>query len=157
MASFVLRPPTVADAERIARWRYTGPWAVYDQRPQDGPITAAEGYLVVVHEPGDVLIGFCCIGPDARVPGILAEPGVVDIGVGMNPAFVGRGYGREFVGALVAHVQRPPAPECIRAVIQAWNARSRSLLHSLGFVETRRHISFQGGRDVEYVVVELRP
>jgi RimJ/RimL family protein N-acetyltransferase len=146
-----VRPLTPDDARRIATWRYDGPWRVYDSRPQD-VLTSAGGYFAVVGDDGE-LVGFCCAGVEARVPGLAEEPGVLDIGVGMAPALVGQGNGAVFGRAVLAQFGR----RRLRAVVQSWNERSLRLTRTLGFVPVGTHVCVQGGRPVEYTVAVLQP
>jgi [ribosomal protein S18]-alanine N-acetyltransferase len=154
----VVRALTDADSQDIAGWRYSGPWQRYDQRPEDGLLEAYDGYHAVVGDPGGELVGFLCIGEEARVPGISEEPDVVDVGVGMHPELVGQGYGARFGEAVLEHLRTGGASRA-RAVVQSWNERSIRAARRMGFVETARHVCRQDGRDVEYVVLgmELRP
>ncbi|MEU4842310.1 GNAT family N-acetyltransferase [Nocardia testacea] len=152
----VVRPWTPDDARRVAAWRYDGPWAVYDPAG-DEPLDAADGYRAVVGAADDLLVGFYCTGAQARVPGLTAAPGVIDLGAGMDPAWVGRGHGASFGRAVLADVRRDHSTARMRAVVQHWNTRSRRLLRTLGFLESGRHICVQGERSVEYVVVLLPP
>ncbi|HEX3588060.1 MAG TPA: GNAT family N-acetyltransferase [Pseudonocardiaceae bacterium] len=140
----IVRELTRSDLVEIAEWRYDGPWQVYDSA---GLLDPADGYWAVVDE--ERLVGYCCVGVEARVPGLGESPGVVDIGVGMDPALVGRGLGERFGSAVVARF----GPGPLRAVVQEWNERSLRLTRWLGFVETGRHHCEQDGKDVEYVVL----
>ena len=97
-----VRPLERADAEAIAAWRYEGPWDVYNSRPGD-LLSAEAGYQAVADETG-TLVGFVCLGQEARVPGLAEAEGTVDIGVGMRPDLVGQGLGRAFGAAVLAHV-----------------------------------------------------
>jgi ribosomal-protein-alanine N-acetyltransferase len=142
-------------AQRIAEWRYDGPWAIYDSRPADPPMSGADGYLAVTGPGGTPLVGFCCTGAAARVAGLTNQSAFVDIGVGMDPAHVGAGHGVEFAAAVVAHVRAETPGVKIRAVVQSWNTRSLTVTKRLGFVDAGRHIAVQDGRDVEYTVVTL--
>ncbi|RJQ66371.1 N-acetyltransferase [Pseudonocardiaceae bacterium YIM PH 21723] len=142
-----VRPLTVADAERIATWTYDGPWEVYDSLPGDELLTAEDGYLAVAS--GDELVGFCCTGMEARVPGQRAAPGVFDLGFGMDPRFVGAGHGLAFGTAIMEYLRRRHGPVTFRAVVQVWNKRSLGMIRKLGFTETDRLISDA----VEYLVL----
>jgi RimJ/RimL family protein N-acetyltransferase len=155
---FVVRALSDADSRDIAGWRYSGPWRCYDLRPEDGLLELDDGYLAVVGDPGGELVGFLCIGEEARVPGIAEEPDVVDVGVGMRPELVGQGHGARFGEAVLEHLRTVGASRA-RAVVQSWNERSLRTAHRMGFVENARHVCKQNGRDVEYVVLglELRP
>lgn len=102
------------------------------------------------------MVGFYCTGAEARVPGLRAEFGVIDLGVGMDPRWVGRGHGRSFGSTVIADIRRAHPVSALRAVVQSWNARSRRLLGNLGFVESGSHTCVQNQRSIDYVVV-LQP
>lgn len=150
--TYRVRPLTPEQGEAMAGWAYPGPWAVYDVT---GPVDPAEGFWAVVDETDDVdetedVVGFACFGVEARVPGLEARPGVLDVGVGMRPDLTGQGRGREFASAVLAHGWEVPGTVRLRAVVQEWNARGRALLVGLGFAETGTH---EAG-DVTFVVYE---
>jgi RimJ/RimL family protein N-acetyltransferase len=86
----------------------------------------------VEDEDGE-LVGFGCTGVEARVPGVEEESGMVDVGYGMRPELVGRGLGREFVGAVVAHAAEANPSARLRMSILRWNDRSRRVAEAHGF------------------------
>ena len=123
------RELTVEEAERPLGWHYSGRYATYDA---EGPLRRDLGFFAVDNEDG-YLIGFGCVGAEARVPGVEEDAGTVDVGYGMRPDLVGQGRGREFVGAVLAHVvDRHPAAQ-LRMSILRWNARSRRVAEAHGF------------------------
>ncbi|ADD43566.1 GNAT family N-acetyltransferase [Stackebrandtia nassauensis] len=148
-----IRPLTTADARDIADWRYGGDWSIYDSRPEDGLLQAADGYWAVTGAEDGSLVGFCCLGFDARVPGLVKAEGVEDLGVGMRPRFTGSGHGPAFAAAVVAFARAHSGKPRLRAVVQSWNTRSLRLFQSLGFVEDGVHVCVEGGREVEYTVL----
>jgi len=143
------------DGEAAAMWRYRGPWSAYDPRPGDELISAAAGYHAVVDDAGS-LVGFVCLGSQARVPGLAEEAGTVDIGVGMRPDLVGRGLGRAFGLAVLGHVRGLAPDQPLRAVVQSWNERSLRLARRLGFRDAGTHRCAQAGHEVTYTVL-VRP
>ena len=150
----IVRPLERADAEAIAAWRYEGPWDVYNSRP--GELLSAEaGYQAVADETG-TLVGFVCLGQEARVPGLAEAEGTVDIGVGMRPDLVGQGLGRAFGAAVLAYVAHWCGEASLRAVIQSWNQRSLRMARGLGFREVGSHRCVQDGSEVSYTVL-VRP
>jgi [ribosomal protein S18]-alanine N-acetyltransferase len=153
-ARLSVRPLQPQDAEAVASWRYQGPWNAYDSQPGD-QITAQAGYHAVVDDEGS-LVGFVCIGQEARVPGLPAEDGITDIGVGMRPDLVGRGLGSAFGAVVLGHVHDLCGDGPLRAVVQSWNERSLRLARRLGFRDTGTHSCVQDGRDVSYTIL-LRP
>ncbi|SDS82478.1 GNAT family N-acetyltransferase [Actinoplanes derwentensis] len=148
-SELTVRPLTVEDARLIAGWRYDGPWKVYDSRPDDGLMSDNPDYLAVAGARGGPLVGFCCSGFEARVPGLEAEDGVLDIGIGMDPALVGLGHGARFFGAVLEHFRGTTGGHRLRAVVQSWNERSLRMTRSAGFVPVGEHVCGQ----VRYTVV----
>jgi [ribosomal protein S18]-alanine N-acetyltransferase len=123
------RELTLEEAERPLGWRYAGPYATYDA---EGALGRERGFFAVEDEEGD-LVGFGCVGAEARVPGVEAEDGTVDVGYGMRPDLVGQGLGQEFVGAILARVADRHPAERLRMSILRWNARSRRVAEAHGF------------------------
>jgi [ribosomal protein S18]-alanine N-acetyltransferase len=150
-----MRPLQPQDAEALASWRYQGPWSAYDSQPGDEAISAQAGFHAVVDDAGS-LVGFVCIGQEARVLGLAAEDGITDIGVGMRPDLVGRGLGSAFGAVVLDHVHELCGDGPLRVVVQSWNERSLRLARRLGFRETGTHRCEQGGQEVSYTIL-LRP
>ena len=144
-----VRDLTEADLDDIQAWAYDGAWSVYDS--EGGRLDPATGYWAVVDGTGDDerLVGFGCLGEDARVPGLAEVEGVLDVGVGMRPDLVGQGLGPEFATTVLDFAQARGATR-LRAVVQEWNTRSLRLVERLGFVRTGTHPV----GDVTFVVVE---
>ena len=143
-----VRDLTPADLDDIAGWRYDDRWAVYDS---DGPLDPELGYWAVVEgsRENERLVGFGCLGDDARVPGLPEADGVLDVGVGMRPDLVGQGRGPEFATTVLDFARARGATR-LRAVVQDWNIRSLRLVERLGFVRVGTH----DVGDVTFVVVE---
>jgi [ribosomal protein S18]-alanine N-acetyltransferase len=132
-----VRDLTPADLDDIAGWRYDDRWAVYDS---DGPLDPELGYWAVVEgsRENERLVGFGCLGDDARVPGLPEADGVLDVGVGMRPDLVGQGRGPEFAATVLDFAHARGATR-LRAVVQDWNIRSLRLVERLGFVRVGTH------------------
>ena len=123
------RELTVDEAERPLGWRYPEPYATYDA---EGPLGRQPGFFAVEDDAG-VLVGYGCIGAEARVPGVEDEPGTVDVGYGMRPDLTGQGRGREFVGAILDRVVAGHPDARLRMSILRWNERSRRVAEAHGF------------------------
>ncbi|MGD9531216.1 MAG: GNAT family N-acetyltransferase [Dehalococcoidia bacterium] len=154
-ARLVVRPVRETEARVIARWRYSGPWRVYDLGPNATTVNAANGYEAVADHSSDELVGFCCSGEEARVPGLRGEPDLVDVGLGMAPEWVGAGHGAEFGRVVVGHYRAMHPGVALRAAVQSWNKRSLRVTVRLGFVDRGHHECAQGGQDVRYSVMVL--
>ena len=135
MTTYAVRDLTPADLADIATWAYDGPWSVYDSAGELDPST---GYWAVTE--GARLVGFLCLGAEARVPGLAEAEDLLDVGVGMRPDLVGRGRGAGFAeAALDFAVRRAGRARALRVVVQSWNARSLRLVRGLGFTATGDH------------------
>ena len=123
------RELTVEEAEEPLGWHYAAPYDTYDAA---GPLGRGAGFFAVEDGTGN-LVGYGCEGAEARVPGVEEEPGTIDVGYGMRPDLVGRGLGREFVGAVLAHVTGAHPSARLRMSILRWNMRSRRVAEAHGF------------------------
>jgi [ribosomal protein S18]-alanine N-acetyltransferase len=123
-----VRPLTSDDAVAIARWRYPGRYSTYDVGEV---VDSGRGFWSVSHD-GE-LVGYCCFGAEARVPGAVEEEGTVDVGYGIRPDLVGHGMGRAFVGAVCDFAVTSFDPQRLRLLILDWNERSLSVARTLGF------------------------
>ena len=118
-----------AESATIASWRYPGRYSTYDV---DDPRILARDHWTAVTEAGQ-LLGYCCFGTPARVAGVEAEPGMVDVGYGMAPDFMGRGHGHRFVAAILDFALERYHPKRFRLHVLEWNERSRKVAERHGF------------------------
>ena len=152
------RPVNAKDVAEFVGWRYESPYDAYDlTRPLVevldyflGPTTKCHGILT---DAG--LGGYCTFGEDARVPGGDYRAAAVDIGAALKPELVGRGYGAEFVAAVIACAILTFDPSRLRVSISASNLRAMKVWMSNGFSVTQR---FQAREEMlgtrEFVVLE---
>ncbi len=132
MAELAIAPLSAAQAEAIGGWRYPGRYATYDVvEPPD-----LEGAFAVTE--GEELVGYCCFGAEARVPGVEAAEGILDVGYGMRPDLMGQGRGAPFVSSIIAFGVGLHAPSSLRVSIYRWNERSRRAALRQGFAVTGR-------------------
>jgi [ribosomal protein S18]-alanine N-acetyltransferase len=134
-----VQPLTDADTQAIGLWRYAGRYATYDV----GEVVTAERGFWAVHDE-DGLLGYCCFGHEARVPGVVEEPGILDVGYGMRPDLMGQGLGRGFISSILEFASREFSPRRFRLLILEWNARSRAAARSAGFEEAGTVQSTEG-------------
>ena len=122
------RELTAEEAETPLGWLYPGRYATYDVR---GSLGAGRGFFLVEDDDGDV-VGYGCVGAEARIPGVDPEPGTIDVGYGMRPDLMGQGLGREFVGAVLEHACHDEPAARVRMLILRWNERSRRVAEGHG-------------------------
>jgi RimJ/RimL family protein N-acetyltransferase len=123
-----VRALTAADAPTIARWRYPAPYATYDV--DDDKVLARDHWAVT---QDGALVGYCCFGAPARVPGAVAMPETLDVGYGLAPELMRRGLGVRFVRAVLAFATTELGGRRFRLYILEWNGRSRAVAERLGF------------------------
>jgi RimJ/RimL family protein N-acetyltransferase len=145
------RPVTTEDAREFASWHYEEPYSMYDAAPEDADryLDPAYDYVAVV-DGSDGLVGYCCFGPDACVPGGSYGDEAIDIGAGMRPSLTGRGLGSELLAAALAEACRRSPGRPQRVTIAAFNERAQRLVWRAGFAEVERFRS-ESGR--EFVVL----
>lgn len=126
-------PMTEAAARSIALWRYEPPYDFYDRSEAEvlGMLDQANRYFAI-RADGD-LVGYVCVGPDARVSDQQADPETDDIGWGFRPDLTGRGMASRWLAAVLELLDGVLRAETQRVVIAAWNQRSQTTAHRLGF------------------------
>ena len=97
MLEVTIRRFRASETTAVARWSYQPPFDVYDGDPAHADAflaqePAGDGYYAIATRSDDEIIGFCCFGAEARVPGQEAEVGTVDIGGGARPDLLSQGY-----------------------------------------------------------------
>lgn len=130
---------TAARGKAISTWRYPDRYSTYDVH--EAPSTEA-GYWAVLDE-GE-LVGYCCFGAEARVPGVEQEDGTLDVGYGMRPDLVGMGRGRSFVSGILAFAADEFSHSQRRLLILDWNQRSGKVAEALGFQNTGKVAGAEG-------------
>ena len=145
-----------AAAQEVARWRYPPPYDLYNM--SDEPLALASFLAVAadyycIREGGE-LVGFCCFGEEARVPGGDYTAPALDLGLGLRPDLTGRGLGRRYFDAVTGYAERAHTPPALRLSVAAFNARAIRLYESAGFREAQRFEATFSGRPF---LVMLRP
>ncbi|MDQ4100366.1 MAG: GNAT family N-acetyltransferase [Chloroflexota bacterium] len=136
-------PMTERDVRTVAGWTYEPPYDIYnlDAAPLDDLLAALldprNAYYAITDEAGD-LIGFCCYGPDARIPGGDYTAPAVDVGIGLRPDLTGRGLGPAVIGAVLDFADAIMHPTMFRTTIAAFNQRSIRAFERVGFQEVGR-------------------
>lgn len=128
-----ITPMTEAAARSITLWRYEPPYDFYDVPEAEVPVMTdpANNYFAV-HADGE-LVGYVCVGPDARVAGQQADPQVDDIGWGFRPDLTGRGIASRWIPEVLELLHDLLRAPTQRVVIAAWNERSQAAARRLGF------------------------
>ncbi len=141
---FTLTRITRADAQAISRWRYEGPYSVYNGNPTSVASLLEPRYLYhSVHDEQGELAGYFCFGEDARVAagrqlGLYDREPALDVGLGMRPDLTGKGLGEEFVASGLEFANETYSPPAFRLTVATFNRRAIRVYRRAGFqpVET---------------------
>ena len=143
-ALYSISPLGKDNAREISTWSYDHPYDLYDLVPNDlSGLLNPDYYYHQVLDQNEDLIGYCCFGLDARVPGgkyLINEPKVLDIGVGMRPDLTGEGRGYEFISAVLEFARERFNPDCFRVTVADFNKRSLRAFIRHGFNESHHFI-----------------
>lgn len=144
--AYTFQVMNLAHALEISRWRYPPPYAVYN--PDEQSTTVYVAHLVAPQNhyyaicDGELLVGFCCFGEDAQVPGgDYTLPNTLDIGLGMCPELTSQGRGHGFLAAILTFAQQQYDVTHFRATIAQFNQRSQKTFAQAGFQPGQTFIS----------------
>ncbi len=159
MEHLTFRPLDTPDARTILGWRYAGPYAVYNPQPPDLAVAVAilidpaNAYFAARDETR-TLIGFCCFGADAQVPGgDYTDTGPLDVGLGLRPDLTGGGHGLSFLLAVLALGRERLAPARFRLTVAAFNARAQKVYVRAGFRPLVRFRRGEGADAPEFLIM----
>lgn len=152
--SIVVAPLTAPDVHAIAQWRYEPPYDFYDGDEQEIAVMLdpANNYYSVGRDRE--LVGYLCIGPDARVAGQAPIDDADDLGWGFRPDLIGRGIASRWIPVALARVDEQLTKRWQRVTVISWNQRSQAAARRMGFERSGTHHNAHG----DWVVMcRLRP
>jgi GNAT superfamily N-acetyltransferase len=126
---FRLRQLTVEDGLDLAMSPRPGAWQIYDAMQ---PFPADAGYRAVVDAAGR-LLGYCCLGESARVPGMVGSPVVLDVAIGIRPQLSGHGWGAALGRAAIDYARNVAADRRLRTTVPEWNEVGLRVAELSGF------------------------
>lgn len=149
-----------SSAREILTWRYEPPYDIYNEDPDKAdPFVQAlldpvYAYHTITDEHGEELVGYCCFGADARVPGGDYSADALDVGLGMHPDLTGQGHGLAFFEAILDFARRTFAPQALRVTVAAFNQRAIRVYEKAGFEHEQ---AFQrSGDGMEFVILSCQ-
>ncbi len=139
-------PITEPEARTVLCWRYPD-MAVFPEPDADeleddvAALLRPDYHYYAAHDETGRLVGFCCFGEDAQVPGGDYALPALDVGLGLHPDLTGRGLSHSFLEKILALGIELFEPEFFRATVAAVNARSLSLFEGSGFYFMQTFVS----------------
>lgn len=133
-------------ASEILSWRYDPPYDFYNNESGAEEIQELleNNYSVVLSQNRE-LIGFFCAGTSAQVPlgakvGAYAEK-IIDIGLGMNSTFTGKGNGSLFFSFVLNSLSKIYGDVPVRLTVATFNKRAIHLYEKYGFTKEKEFMT----------------
>lgn len=125
-------------AKEILSWKYDTPYDFYNSvDTEDNRKELLDGYYYAIENEDGELFGYFCIGKSAQVPighQVNAyRESCIDMGLGMNPKYVGKGNGFFFCSFILQSIERKYKGVPIRLTVATFNKRAVHLYEKLGF------------------------
>jgi len=143
---FCVTRMTATAARAIVHWRYAEPYALYNMGGSDEAadvrylLDVVNDYHAIHNELGE-LVGFCCFGRQAQVPGGDYALAALDVGLGMRPDLTGQGLGTALLAAILEFAAHEIGPTRWRATIASFNTRSQRIFTKAGFQPVQTFLS----------------
>ncbi len=153
------KPLDEAAAREMMQWRYPAPYNIYDlavsQQEDEATVRflldPTNGYYRIDNDQSE-MIGFCCFGRDAQVPGGDYARSALDIGLGVRPDLTGHGRGSSFADEVIEFGKQTYKPERLRVTIAGFNRRAQRVWEKAGFKKVQTFT--RPGSKHDFVILE---
>ncbi len=149
MPELIFRPMSQRDAEYIAGWHYPDEYSFYDSTSDADdlaelldPKLRADQFFAVTDSTGTV-IGFFQYKPP--------RAGSLEIGLGLHPAWTGRGFGLPFLESGLEFARRQFAPQTFTLSVASFNRRAMTVYERAGFNVARTYMHFTNGAEWQFI------
>ncbi|MGF1482247.1 MAG: GNAT family N-acetyltransferase [Cyanophyceae cyanobacterium] len=140
----------------ILQWRYPAPYDCYNfnastfQEDLSYLLNEQNAFFAILNQQGE-LEGYCSFGADAQVPGGYYRAEALDIGLGIRPDLVGRGYGKQYARTVTEYGSIRYRSKQLRVTIAEFNRRAQRVWQQLGFEQVEKFVKI--GTEEEFVVM----
>lgn len=129
-------PMTHNDASAIITWQYPHPYEIYTMNNDDSALESLllpDNQYYAIHNADDDCIGFCCFGKEGQVPNGDYQQPALDVGIGLHPDWIGKGYGAKIFADILIFAHQHFQPPLFRATVAKFNQRSLKMCLKNGF------------------------
>lgn len=139
----IFYPMDEESARAIVTWCYEAPYDIYNLNTGNADqvvscfVDPVNAYHAIVDGEGR-LVGYCCFGPDAQVPGGDYDKPALDVGLGVHPDLTGLGLGGAFVDAVLCFARQELAPSEFRVTVAEFNERAQRVWKKAHFRSEQR-------------------
>jgi len=145
------RVPTKSDVEDILTWKFEGIYSFYDN---DIDVNKMEWIKSIVDSDND----FAIYDEHNRLIGNCGFEYIDEffcVGVQMRPDITGKGFGTEFVKAIVEFGKQKYNLEHIDLMVAKFNKRAIRVYEKLGFKVVEEFVNTIRGNDYDFMTMRL--
>ncbi len=145
------RVPTKSDVEDILTWKFEGIYSFYDN---DIDVNKMEWIKSIVDSDND----FAIYDEHNRLMGNCGFEYIDEffcVGVQMRPDITGKGFGTEFVKAIVEFGKQKYNLEHIDLMVAKFNKRAIRVYEKLGFKVVEEFVNTIRGNDYDFMTMRL--
>lgn len=145
------RVPTISDVEDILTWKFEGIYSFYDN---DIDVNKMEWIKSIVDSDND----FAIYDEHNRLIGNCGFEYIDEffcVGVQMRPDITGKGFGTEFVKAIVEFGKQKYNLEHIDLMVAKFNKRAIRVYEKLGFKVVEEFVNTIRGNDYDFMTMRL--
>ena len=154
---YVFVPMTQEHARAILGWQSSAPFGFYNHRPSELEadlrtfLDPQNPYYSVI-EDHIKLVGYCCFGTEAQVPGGVHETDdTLDIGAGMLPDLMGTRLAPHFLNSILDWASARFSPKHFRMTVACFNRTVIRLCTEAGFKPEQTFTSRGTGGERKFV------
>jgi len=145
------RAPVKSDIEDILTWKYDGIYSFYDNSIQKEKIEWIESFIdsdddFSIYNEQNELVGNCSFY-------YIEE--FFCLGVQMRPELTGKGFGTEFVRAIINFGKKKYNLTYIDLTVAKFNKRAIKVYEKLGFKIIEEIVNTIRGNDYDFIVMRL--
>lgn len=137
--NIIIKQVTDNEARKISKWIYSEPYSIYSMDGSKGCIKELlNGDYYSASDKNGTIVGFYCFGRSAQVPvghkyGVYNNKNMMDIGIGMNPDFCGKGLGERFLKIGLDFAKNNLYVKEFRLTVATFNKRAITVYQRVGF------------------------
>ncbi|MBF2005118.1 MAG: GNAT family N-acetyltransferase [Chlorogloeopsis fritschii C42_A2020_084] len=125
-------------ARYILTWRYEPPYDFYNSDSEKlesalATLLNPENCYYSIWDESRAVIGYCCFGNDAQVPGGCYSQEALDVGMELRPDRTGKGQGTQIIQAVIVFARQNSQASKLRVTIAAFNQRALRAWQKAGF------------------------
>lgn len=138
--NFIIKDMDENLARQTISWIYEEPYDFYNNElNEEGIKERLDGSYRAIIDDNEEVVGFLCTWQTAQIP-VGIKYGVyndkfVDVGLGMNPDYVEKGYGYDFSTFVISYIKERNTGVPIRLSVATFNKRAIHLYEKIGFVK----------------------